>query len=221
MSFLQDAASLATIVGAGAGIVGVAVGILYQRRTYQTRITRQLKQKALDLEKDLIVRREFFVRVPKDQIIPTVEKQLGPEWTPEGDNTESAAGFRPSEISALKKSYPKLWTKISSLHESGNESKFDLTVDRSIMTYYRNLRNTTPGELRVRVEGEDSFGGTRCLAECRPVLYKRIIVPEFGGLDGDLMLQAQAAKIECRTFLEDLIVKIGGRKDSRSMINLA
>ncbi len=203
-----------------AGIVGVAAGIFFQRRADRIRDAKQLKQKALEIEKDLIVKREFFVPLPRNQVIPAIERQLAPDWVSDPDSSGLVGSFRPYETAELRRTNPELWEKIASLMKSGQMPKVEEILREYIRNYYQNLRSTTPAEVRVRVEGENQSGESRCVAECRPVFYKRVVVPEFGKVKGDLMVQAQAAKIECRTLLEDLIVQIGGRKDWQSTMNL-
>jgi len=195
------------------------VGIFYQRRSYKIQAQKQYKQKTLEIEKDLIVRREFFVPRPKNQVIPAIEKVLGPDWVSNPNSSELVGSFRPHEMAHLRKSNPELWKKIEALIASRQMPKADAIISDYLSDYYQTLRSTTPAELRVRVEGENQSGESRCVAECRPVFYTRIVIPEYGNLEGDILVQAQAARIECRTFIEDLIVKVGGRKDWQSTMN--
>ena len=200
-----------------AGAIGAAAGIVYLKRS--NKAEQQLKQKALDIEKDLIVRREFLVPLPKNQVVSAVEKQLSPNWITNPDSSEFVASLRRNEVDEMRKANPELWKKIRSLIVSGNESKLKATLSEYVLNYYGALNSPTPSEVRVRVLSE-SRGESRCILECRPVFYQRILTPAFGLNEGDLDLQAQAAKLECQTLLEDLIVKVGGRKDWQSTVNL-
>lgn len=195
-------------------------GILFQRRTDKVRAEKQLKQKALEIEKDLLVKREFLVYLPKNQVVSVVAKHLAPKWVANPDSSNFVGTFRPSEVADMKKTDPKLYKKMETLHVEGKVAEWEKMLTDYVLAYYRSLRFTTPTEIRLRVVSENTQGESRCIAECYPHLYRRLMLPEYGTIDGDLLLQAQIAKNECRSFLEDLIVKIGGRKDWESTVNL-
>jgi hypothetical protein len=183
-SLLDTTVSITAVASAIAVIVGVAAGIYYQRRTDKIRAEKQLKQKVLEVEKDLIVRREFLVPLPKNQVVPAVKKQLGPAYNLAPESSELVGVFQANPVKDLEKQNPKLWKKLTYHYHAGEDSKFDEILHTVIMDYFTNLRSTSPFEVRVRVVSEFD-GESRCMGECHPHFYERLIVPEFGRVEGD------------------------------------
>jgi len=161
-----------------------------------------------------------LVGLPKNEVVPALEKQLGEYfYRVPYESSESIGVFRANYMKNIEKDNPKLVRRMNESFYSGNDAKFNEAVKERVLEYFQRLRSTTPAEVRVRIVNEYK-GESRCVAECRPHFYERLIVPEFGQLTGNLELQAQVAKNECTTLLEELIVKLAGRKDWQSTMNL-